>query len=314
MAQFNGTRVENILMAGEFGPGVIDGLTGACGSRRVTSARRLQARARARVGYAHAPAAILTSGAAQSKLGKNKLPTLGLMLTPERGIMRSDVADIREAFNLTGAFNLCPLASAGCSKGCLVYSGQSGMPVAQRAQVARTAFILAYPYDAGLIVGAELRAAIRRHGEINLRLNVTSDIRWEYISPEMMSAMAGAGIRLYDYTAYSPAQRSASDIYHLTYSAKETSHTSDDYLLAILAGGDNVAMPFATRRGEALPATWHGHPVIDGDISDERRLDPSGVIVGLRAKGYLWKRDNTAGFIRPAVALPVPVVPSSGNA
>jgi hypothetical protein len=59
-------------------------------------------------------------------------------------------------------------------------------------------------------------------------------------------------------------------------------------------------MPFTTARGEALPEVWHGFTVIDGDESDERRLDPAGVVVGLRAKGHEWKKDNSAGFIRTA--------------
>lgn len=316
MAEFNGTRAENVLMAGGIGDGIVAGLRQDMpGARaRIASARALQARARARVGYKCEPATILTSGASQYKLGKNSLPSYGLMLTPERGIMLPALADIREAFNLTGAFNLCPLASLGCTLACLSKSGQSGMPAQQRAQVVRTVFLLAYPYEAGLIIGAELRAAIRRHGEINLRLNVTSDIRWELIAPDMMTALAAAGVKLYDYTAWSPANRQPSDIYSLTYSAKELTHTSDEYLAGILAAGHNVAMPFDTRRGMPLPATWHGYPVIDGDESDERRLDPKGVIVGLRAKGHAWRRDNSAGFIRPAVALPVPVVAASGNA
>ena len=33
------------------------------------------------------------------------------------------------------------------------------------------------------------------------------------------------------------------------------------------------------------------------------RHDPAGVVVGLRAKGFKWKRDNSAGFIRSAVGM-----------
>ena len=302
MANFNATAVERKLIVGFFGAGVIAGLQQSTPAARVSvsRARKLQAILRARVGYRRAPAALLTSGASQYKLGKNSLPSFGLMLTPERGIMAANAVDIREAFNLTGGLNMCPRASRGCAAACLSRSGQSGMPDQQRAQMVRTAFILAYPREAGLIVGAELRAAIRRHGAINLRLNVTSDIRWERVAPDMMTALTGAGVKLYDYTAWSPDQRSPSPDYSLTYSAKEASHTSDAYLTNILASGGNVAMPFTTRRGEALPATYLGFPVIDGDQSDERRLDPAGVIVGLRAKGHEWRRDNTAGFIRNA--------------
>ena len=267
--------------------------------RAVTAARGVYRTMRQAVGYGDTTP-LLTSGANQQKLSKNKLPSYGLMLTPERGMMRLELQDVRKAFNLSGPINLCPMASRGCAAACLSFSGQSGMPSAQRAQAVRTAFMLAMPEAFGLILGAEIRNAVRKHGEINLRLNTTSDIRWEKVAPVAMAAFAAGGVKLYDYTAWKPADRKPSAIYSLTYSAKEPSHTSDDYLRGILSNGGTVAMPFTTARGEALPATWQGFAVIDGDESDERRNDPRGVVVGLRAKGYKWKRDNSAGFIRQA--------------
>jgi len=295
-------RTELILRRDDFGAAVVRGMSQETRADRdaVKVARDLQGELRGRVGYAAAPAPILTPGLAQTKLAKNTLPSFGLMLTPERGLMRETLNSARAAFGLSGAFNTCPRASLGCAAACLVFSGQSGMPTAQRAQAIRTMFLLAHPYECGLIIGAEIRAALRRHGRINLRLNTTSDIRWEILAPDMVASLAAAGVELYDYTAWSPADRVASADYHLTYSAKETSHTSDAYLTAILAAGDNVAVPFDTPRGAALPATWNGYSVIDGDLSDERRNDPRGVVVGLRAKGHAWKRDNSAGFIRSA--------------
>ncbi|AZV00886.1 hypothetical protein KIY87_gp09 [Mycobacterium phage Malec] len=291
------TRVETILIKADFGAAVIAGLQG---STDVRWARKVWAELRESVGYKRSAAAILTSGASQQKLSKNSLPSFGLMLTPERGLMAASLRDVRDAFGLTGAFNLCPMASKGCAAACLSRSGQSGMPAQQRAQAVRTAFLLSHPVLAGLLIGAEIRTALRRHGRINLRLNTTSDIRWELVAPEMVAELSRAGVLMYDYTAWAPSDRAESSDYSLTYSAKEPSHTSDDYLRGILASGGNVAMPFTTARGEALPEAWNGFRVIDGDKSDERRNDPRGVIVGLRAKGHEWKRDNSAGFIRSA--------------
>ncbi|AIW02987.1 hypothetical protein PBI_LARENN_92 [Mycobacterium phage Larenn] len=291
------TRVETILIKADFGAAVIAGLQG---STDVRWARKVWAELRESVGYKRSAAVILTSGASQQKLSKNSLPSFGLMLTPERGLMAASLRDVRDAFGLTGAFNLCPMASKGCAAACLSRSGQSGMPAQQRAQAVRTAFLLSHPVLAGLLIGAEIRTALRRHGRINLRLNTTSDIRWELVAPEMVAELSRAGVLMYDYTAWAPSDRAESSDYSLTYSAKEPSHTSDDYLRGILASGGNVAMPFTTARGEALPEAWNGFRVIDGDKSDERRNDPRGVIVGLRAKGHEWKRDNSAGFIRSA--------------
>ncbi len=299
----NFTRVERTLSDAKFGAAVIAGLHQDTRANRVSvaDARKAWADMRSLVGYKRASAALLTSGASQYKLGKNTLASFGFMLTPERGLMADSLQDVRDAFTLSGAWNLCPLASLGCAAACLSRSGQSGMPQQQRAQAVRTAFLIARPDLAGLIIGAEIRAALRRHGKMNLRLNVTSDIRWELIAPDMIAALTDAGVNLYDYTAWSPADRAPSESYSLTYSAKEPAHTDDAYLGDILASGGTVAMPFDTPRGKPLPESWHGFPVIDGDESDERRNDPRGVVVGLRAKGHEWKRDNSAGFIRPAV-------------
>lgn len=296
------TRIERLLADADFGSAVIAGFRQDTreDKSRVSIARKTQAATRVLLGYREAPAAVLTPGASQHKLAKNSATSLGLMLTPERGMMAASVADIRTALRITGPVNLCPRASGGCALACLSTSGQSGMPAQQRAQSARTGFLLSHPVETGLIIGAELRAAIRRNGVVNLRLNTTSDIRWELVAPEMIQTLTAAGVRLYDYTAWSPADRSPSANYSLTYSAKETTHTSDEYLLGILRSGGTVAMPFDTPRGKPLPETWHGYRVIDGDESDERYLDPPSVIVGLRAKGHRWKRDNSAGFIRSA--------------
>lgn len=296
------TRIERLLSDAGFGEAVIAGFTQPTkeARQRVAAARDIQAHARELVGYRRAPAAILTPGAAQHKLGKNTLKSFGLMLTPQKGMMAPEREDIRRAFRLVGPVNLCPLASVGCAGACLSTSGQSGMPAQQRAQAVRTAFLISHPVETGLIIGAELRAAIRRHGAINLRLNTTSDIRWEIVAPDMVCVLSSAGVNLYDYTAWKPEDRKPSPAYRLTYSAKEESHTSDEYLVSILAGGGTVAIPFDTPRGKPLPETWNGYEVIDGDESDERYLDPPGVVVGLRAKGHAWKRDNSAGFIRSA--------------
>lgn len=59
---------------------------------------------------------------------------------------------------------------------------------------------------------------------------------------------------------------------------------------------------FAVRKGRPLPATYNGIPVIDGDVSDFRPVDPSGVIVGLRAKGAAIH--DSSGFVRSPVPAP----------
>jgi len=66
-------------------------------------------------------------------------------------------------------------------------------------------------------------------------------------------------------------------------------------MLRILNKGGNVAVVF---RGE-LPKSYLGFPVVNGDDTDLRFLDPKGVIVGLVEKG-LAKKDQTGFVVEPS--------------
>lgn len=265
----------------------------------IREARQHYALFRKRFGYATRDADMLTPPTAQAKLNKSERWALGLMLTPSDGTPET----VTEVARIRRAFTLCPNASDGCRAACLSTSGHGAYSTTQQARHVRTAYLLAHPYEAGVLIGAEVARALRKHAErgVTLRLNVTSDIRWEYVAPIALTILMEHGVVVYDYTAWAPDRREPMPGYHLTYSAKETSHTPDDYLANVLRSGHNVAMPFHVRKGEPLPSHYmlDGQPfvVIDGDLSDDRTLDPVGVIVGLRAKGTKGKADSS-GFIR----------------
>jgi hypothetical protein len=80
--------------------------------------------------------------------------------------------------------------------------------------------------------------------------------------------------------------------YHLTYSRSEVSNVIE--LVALLQSQVNVAIVFA----DALPFSWQGFQVIDGDSDDLRFLDKRGVVVGLKAKGK-GKVDHTGFVLQP---------------
>ena len=65
-------------------------------------------------------------------------------------------------------------------------------------------------------------------------------------------------------------------------------------------GEFHVAAVFATKKGQDLPVRWKGFEIIDGDLDDVRFTDPTGVIVGLRAKGDAIK-DETGFVIQTAI-------------
>lgn len=139
----------------------------------------------------------------------------------------------------------------------------------------------------------DIRAGIKmaaRKGLIPVfRLNGTSDIRWETVpttsGPNIMTVFPD--IQFYDYTKI-VNRRDLPTNYYLTFSLSESNDTD---AAIMLARGFNVAAVF-----KSLPATFMGYPVIDGDETDLRFLDPNGAIVGLKAKGRAKK--DVSGFVR----------------
>jgi len=289
---------ERTLTEGNFESGALVGLGTSDASAKdrrlaLSRARKAYGAYRANYGFKQASAKMLTEPSAQAKLNKSERYTLGLMLIPQLGL------DTVKYLGTSKPMNLCAGASKGCISACLATSGHGAFDSTQNARAVRSGFLFSDPFSAGLLIGAELANAIAKHENINFRFNTVSDIRLELIAPLFMRHLIAQGVRLYDYTALKPSLRAPMPGYHLTYSAKESAHTSDAYLADILRGGNNVAMPFQTKG--KLPDTYtldgESFRVINGDLSDDRTEDPLGVIVGLTVKGNAGKKD-TSGFIR----------------
>lgn len=257
----------------------------AAARRRMYRAARATMREhRASFGFSDV-APLMTRPESQPKLEKSSkrdnVRTLSLMLTPYRG-----------AFG-----NACPAASAGCAAGCLNTSGKGDMPGVQYARMVRMAFLVMWPWESGVILAHEWCRELASHGDTRLgfRPNCVSDIRWERVTPGMLVALIDAGVSVYDYTAFRPGLRDGRpDGYTLTYSAKETH--DDAWIAGMVAAGHNVAVPVHVKPSQDMPATWRGLPAIDGDVSDWRPGDPTGVVVLLRAKGRA--RGDRSGFVR----------------
>jgi hypothetical protein len=83
--------------------------------------------------------------------------------------------------------------------------------------------------------------------------------------------------------------------YHVTFSLSESNRED---AIATLQHGCNVAVVFNTRKGESLPDTWKGFPVVTGDSHDLRFLDAHriGLVIGLYAKGRA--RKDQSGFVQ----------------
>lgn len=211
--------------------------------------------------------------------------------------------------------NVCPMASTGCRAACLNTAGQGGMIAGsaglsgdqlvaaiksggltnhvQAARIQRTNdyFDFRNTFMARLVKDVENH--IKRAEKHNLipcvRLNGTSDIRWENVKVNGAKNIFERfpTVQFYDYTKIANRKNLPAN-YHLTFSLAEDNDTAAE--LALL-NGFNVAVVF-----KSAPKTFMGRKVVDGDVSDLRFLDRANVIVGLTAKAKAKK--DTSGFVR----------------
>lgn len=189
--------------------------------------------------------------------------------------------------------NLCPHASNGCAKACLFKSGFGGMySSVEQGRINKTEWFLENRNEFMLKLVDEISSAIKRYSdkwEIVVRLNGTSDIRWEKIRVNGKTIFEiFSDIQFYDYTKN--PKRFGIDLpknYHLTFSRSESNH---NIAMDLLSKGNNVAMVFYGN----LPKKYNGYKVINGDITDLRFLDEKGVIVGLKYKYNTGKGSKIA--------------------
>lgn len=187
--------------------------------------------------------------------------------------------------------NLCPHASAGCAASCLFKSGMAGMyeHVANGRRNKTERFL----NDRKLFVetlAVEISKAIARHPleTVVIRLNGTSDIRWEKIPILGFNNIFEffPAVQFYDYTKNPLRMALQIPNYNLTFSRSETNHED---CMKVLRMGKNVAMVF-----RKVPLEYEGFKVIDGDLSDLRFNDQQGVIVGLTYKNATGKKGKEA--------------------
>jgi hypothetical protein len=227
-------------------------------------------------------------------------------------------------------YNVCPMATKGCSAVCLNTAGRGGMFAGEKtadlsgsemveaiksgklvnkiqaARIRKTRMFYEHRQEFMNQLVKEIMSFVKlaqKHGLTPaVRLNGTSDIRWETIgifqeqigqphtrftADNIMKAFPD--VQFYDYTKIAN-RRNLPKNYHLTFSLAES---NDSQAKMALKNGMNVAVVFRTAE---YPKTFMETPVVNGDDSDLRFLDPKGVIVGLKAKGKA-KRDDS-GFVR----------------
>ena len=195
--------------------------------------------------------------------------------------------------HIQSGYQVCASASPGCSSQCLYFQGRGRMSTVQQARIRKTKLWFenreAFLTDLIKDISSLVRRADKNNLKPCVRLNGTSDIRWE--NTGIMDLFPST--TFYDYTKHKNRKRLPKN-YSLTFSRSEVT-TNEDVDQAI-NNGMNVAGVFKDR----LPLYWNNNPVIDGTTHDLRFLDPSPCIVGLVAKGTA-KKDLTGFVVSPRI-------------
>jgi hypothetical protein len=250
-----------------------------------------------------APDGLLTTTSAKTVLGESlgylsgvlyMLPVQRLeevMMLGERGVSR------------------CAAASAGCAGGCLIVSGQGGGVNSNVLKRARKTWL--YEHDRKWFMAALERSitkvvteAARKSlvdpitGEKRsfipcIRLNGTTDIRWERPQAGVRIMDLFPNVMFYDYTKWPLSKRTGlPDNYDLTFSYSDNKGSAKQ-AQAYLESGRNVAVVWRTLAGVVdviEEGSWkakgwkRAYPVINGDRDDLRFLDPHPCVVALFAK------------------------------
>jgi hypothetical protein len=203
----------------------------------------------------------------------------------------------------TTKWNTCSMAKiAQCDKACLYTAGRGAFSSVQTARINKTTWFFTErnTFMQQLVVDiTKLVSKARKQGlQPLVRLNGTSDIRWEAVSFVDWFGVEHKNIfdvfpdvQFYDYTK--DVNRNGLPLnYDLTFSYSGV-EGFQPFVDKAVSKGMRMAVVF--RKESEIPMTFKGIMVVSGDKSDVRHLDDDAVIVGLYAKGQA-KLDNT-GFV-----------------
>jgi hypothetical protein len=212
-------------------------------------------------------------------------------------------------------YQVCPLAElAGCVGDCLNTAGRGGMArpdadtieidghvvklnAIQRARIARTRFFFEDRNAFMVKLSKEILAAKKKADKMGyafaVRLNGTSDIRWEnvvYLGKNVFEHFPD--IFFYDYTKIPNRKIDGVKNYHLTFSYSARAVFQKIFTKAQEFYGKAMNYAFVYK-GE-MPKTFMNLVVVNGDEDDARFKDAPGIAIALKAKGRA--RKSNSGF------------------
>ena len=211
-------------------------------------------------------------------------------------------------------YQVCPMAIiAACEAPCLNTAGLGGVYTSiQRSRIAKTrrffeqrdAFLADVVYSIRKLIKAARRRPVRNKGRFTgryyvplVRLNGTSDIRWENIPvkidgvayPNLMAAFPD--VQFYDYSKLTN-RRNLPANYDITFSYSGVPAFAKFVRKAL---DQNMRIAAVFRHERDIPARFLGRKVIAGDDSDVRSIEPRRALVALYAKGRAVR--DTSGFV-----------------
>ena len=206
----------------------------------------------------------------------------------------------------------CPFATDECAALCLVGSGRLVMDPVKRSRIWKTALYFGARNLFRELLAREAISLARKAKKAGylaaIRVDGTTDLgEGQRLASSMLLQWHSHGVPtpiFWDYTKSIARIRKEygsgvpESAYSLTFSYSGENLKEAGEALRL---GAPVAVVFDVKKGEALPASWGGYPVIDGDVSDARFLDrreagaptTGGYVVGLRFKSAR-KREEEA--------------------
>lgn len=241
---------------------------------------------------------------------KARLANLGLQYRPILGTASAKTVKGEKLGFLTAIVYLvpddtiCSMAKlAGCMNPCLATAGRGAFLKIQKQRQAKTDFFKADQQAFMLSVAADIwtleRTAAKRGMTPLVRLNGTSDICYENIAANQVGMnifQMFPEVQFYDYTKH-PSRNIAGKTpgnYDLTYSFSGI--TPIKITRKGMANPDNARVAVVFHKRSDIPETFQSMPVVDGDDTDVRHIEPTGVVVALYSKGR-GKKDFS-GFVQ----------------
>lgn len=205
-------------------------------------------------------------------------------------------------YKTISVFNTCSMAEkAGCFNACLYTAGRGAYSSVQNGRINKTNWFYADKQGFILQLIKNIKTLINKAYKQNLipliRLNGTSDIKWEnigftYDGKQYNNIMElFPNVQFYDYTKIANRENIPAN-YDLTFSYSGKPEFMP-YIQQAINKGMRLAVVFRDKHN--LPSEFMGLEVVNGDNSDIRHIDPNGVIVALYAKGKA-RKDNS-GFV-----------------